>query len=126
VGPPYVKLGEIFSYSISIKNWGGTRLAAEDVVVNSSINNGSFVSATSSQGRCRKSVNSDPDIICELGRVDFGKTVTMTINIKSDETRMMPEEREITFSTINNVRARNKDYSPENNVYQSLGTIIRR
>jgi hypothetical protein len=69
VGPPYVKPGEIFSYSISIKNLGGTGLAADDVVVNSSINNGRFVSATSSQGRCRKSVNSDPDIICELGRV---------------------------------------------------------
>jgi hypothetical protein len=62
-----------------------------------------------------------------LGKVDFGKTVTMTLTVKSDDLGMgMPNEKEFVFSTINAVRSREKDYSPENNNYQSLGTIVRR
>jgi uncharacterized repeat protein (TIGR01451 family) len=126
VGPPYVKVGETFSYSISISNSGATGRPATDVVVHSTITNGGFVSSAASQGSCRHSVNSTPDIVCELGTVGFGKSVTMTITIKADDRSMMPDEKETVFSTITTVRSRDKDYSPENNQYQSRGTIIRR
>jgi uncharacterized repeat protein (TIGR01451 family) len=126
VGPPYVKVGETFSYSISVKNSGATGRPANDVVVLSVINNGRFVSATTSQGNCRQSVNSTPEIVCELGTLDFGKTAVMTINIKAEDMGMMRDEKETVFSTMNEVQSRNPDYSPENNHYQSLGTIIRR
>ena len=126
VGPPYVKVGETFSYSVSIGNSGGTGRPASDVVLLSVISNGRFVSATASQGRCRQSVNSTPEIVCEFGTLEFGKTAVVTITIKADDQGMMPTENETVFSTINQVRSRDKDYSPENNSYQSLGTIIRK
>lgn len=127
VGPPYVKLGETFVYSISIKNWGGSERPASDVVMHSSMNGGRFVSGMATQGTCRQSINSTPDIVCELGKVDFGKTVTMTLTIKSDDLGMgRLDEKEFVFSTLNTLRSREKDYSPENNLHQSLGTIVRR
>lgn len=126
IGPPSAKAGETFSYSISIVNSGGTGRPANDVVLLSSINNGRFVSARSTQGSCRQSVNSTPDIVCELGKVDPGKTVVMTIAIKADDEGMLPGKGETSFSTINMLRSRDKDYNPENNHYQSHGTIIRK
>src|SRR5688572_11739627 len=63
VGPPYVKLGETFVYSISIRNSGATGRAASGVVVNSSMNGARFVSGTATQGTCRQSVNSTPVIV---------------------------------------------------------------
>jgi hypothetical protein len=125
VGPPVVKVGETFSYKISIVNSGGPGRPANDVVLLSSIINGRFVSARSTQGSCRQSVNSTPDIVCELGKVDPGKTVVMTIAIKADDHGMLADKRETGFSTINMLRSRDKDYNPENNHYQSRGTIIR-
>ena len=126
VGPPYVKVGETFSYSVSITNSGATGRPASDVILLSIITNGRFVSGTASQGNCRQSVNSTPEIVCELGTLEFRKTAVLTITIKADDQGMMPDEKENVFSTINEVRSNNKDYSPENNSYRSLGTIVRK
>jgi len=88
--------------------------------------NGKFVSATSTQGKCRKSVNSDPVTVCDLGTIDAGKRVVISITVQAEATRMMDHNGEEVFITNNIIRGRDYDYTPENNVYDSRGTIIRR
>lgn len=127
VGPPYVNLGEKFKYAISIRNWGGSGRAASDVVVNSTLRGALFVSGSATQGTCRQSINSTPVVVCELGKVEYGKTVTMTLTLKSDDLGMgKPDEKEFVFFANIGVRSREKDNTPENDNHQSLGTIVRR
>ena len=126
VGPPYVKVGEKFTYSVTVVNGGGNPVPATEVVFNSSMTNGKFVSATSTQGGCRKSVNSDPVTVCELGTVGAGKRVVINITVEAEASGMMDYNGEEVFVTGNVVRGRDYDYTPENNVYDSRGTIIRR
>lgn len=126
VGPPYVKVGETFTYSITIVNSGGSSKPATEVFFFSNMSNGEFVSATSTQGRCRKSVNSDPDTVCDLGTVEAGKRVVISITVKAEGSGMMDYQGEEVFTTRNIVYGREKDYTPENNSYDSRGTIIRR
>ena len=127
VGPPHVKLGETFTYEISIRNWGGSGRPASDVVVNSTLRGALFVSGSATQGTCRRSINSTPVVVCELGKVEHGKTVTMTLTLKSDDLGMgKPDEKEFVFFTQTGVRSREKDSNPENDNHRSLGTIVRR
>lgn len=126
VGPPYVKVGETFTYSVTVGNGGGNPVPANEVVFNSSMSNGRFVSATATQGRCRKSVNSDPVTVCDLGTVGAGKRVVINITVTAEASGMMDYLGEEVFTTSNTIRGRDYDYIPENNDYESLGTIIRR
>ncbi len=126
VGPPYVKVGETFTYSITIGNGGGNPVPATEVVFNSRMTNGKFVSATSTQGRCRKSVNSDPVTVCDLGTVGAGKRVVISITAEAEASGMMDYNGQEVFMTGNIVSGRGYDYIPENNAYDSRGTIIRR
>ena len=126
VGPPYVKVGETFTYSITIINGGGNPIPATEVFFFSNMSNGQFVSATSTQGRCRKSVNSDPDTVCELGTVEGGKKVVISITVKAEASGGMDYWGEEVFTTRNIVYGRERDYTPENNSYDSRGTVIRR
>ena len=126
VGPPYVKVGETFTYSVTVVNGGGNPAPAAEVIFNSSMTNGKFVSATSTQGRCRKSVNSDPVTVCDLGTVAAGKRVVINITVEAEASGMMDYHGEEVFMTNNIVSGRDYDYTPENNVYDSRGTIIRR
>ena len=121
-----MKVGETFTYSVTIRNGGGNAVPATEVVFNSSMTNGKFVSATSTQGKCRKSVNSDPVTVCDLGTIDAGKRVVISITVQAEATRMMDHNGEEVFITNNIIRGRDYDYTPENNVYDSRGTIIRR
>lgn len=125
-GSPYVKVGETFTYSVTIVNGGANALPANEVVFNSYMTNGKFVSATSTQGKCRKSVNSDPVTVCDLGTIAVGKRVVISITVEAEATRMMDYNGEEVFITNNIIRGRDYDYTPENNVYSSRGTIIRR
>ena len=127
VAPPYVKVGETFTYSVTIVNGGGANaVPATEVAFNSTMSNGKFVSATSTQGKCRKSVNSDPVTVCDLGTIAAGKRVVISITATAEATQMMEFNGEEVFTTLNMVRGRNYDYTPENNAYDSRGTIIRR
>jgi uncharacterized repeat protein (TIGR01451 family) len=126
VGPPYVKVGEKFTYSVTIVNGGGTAVPATEVVFNSSMSNGKFVSATATQGKCRKSVNSDPVTVCDLGTIGHGKRVVVSITVQAEASGMMEYHGEEVFMTLNMVKATEYDYTPENNDYNSRGTIIRR
>lgn len=125
-GPPSVKIGETFSYSISVTNSGAGINAATDVALLTVISNGRFVSAVTTQGSCRQSVNSTPEIVCELGTLEARKKAVMTITVKADNTRIMPDQTETVFLTQNLVWSREKDYSPENNAYDSRSTIVHR
>lgn len=126
VAPPYVKVGERFTYSVTIGNGGGNPVPATEVVFNSIMTNGKFVSASATQGRCRKSVNSDPVTVCDLGTVGAGKRVVINITVEAEASGMMDFYGEEVFMTSNTVSGREYDYTPENNVYESRGTIIRR
>lgn len=128
VGPPVVKVGETFSYSVTLTNSGGVPRPATDVVFNSVFGGGDFrfVSASSTQGACRKSVNSDDVVVCDLGTVDAGKRVVVTISVKAMDSPMIDSRGEIVFSTINMLDSRETDYNQENNYYRSLSTIVRR
>jgi hypothetical protein len=126
VGPPYVKVGEKFTYSVTIGNGGGNPVPAEETVFNSSMTNGKFVSATSTQGRCRQSVNSSSVTVCDLGTVGAGKRVVISITVEAEASGLMDFYGEEVFTTSNTIRGRDYDYIPENNVYESRGTIIRR
>lgn len=128
VGPPIVKVGETFSYSITLVNGGGNLRPATDVVFNSSFGAGEFnlVSASSSQGTCRQSVNSNGVVVCDLGMINAGKKVVITISVKAEESSMIDYSGEMVFATTNIVRAREADYTPENNYYESRSTIVRR
>ena len=111
---------------MTIVNSGANAVAATEVVFNSSMSNGRFVSATATQGKCRKSVNSDPVTVCDLGTVGHGKRVVISITVQAEASGMMDFHGEEVFTTLNIVRARDYDYTAENNVYDSRGTIIRR
>ena len=126
VGPPYVKVGDTFTYSVTVANGGANALPANEVVFNSYMTNGKFVSATSTQGKCRKSVNSDPVTVCDLGTIGAGKRVVISITVEAEASGMMDYHGEEVFITNNIVRGRDYDYTPENNAYSSRGTIIRR
>jgi hypothetical protein len=126
VGPPYVKVGETFTYSVTVYNGGGNPIPATEAVLNSSMHGGSFVAASSSQGRCRKSVNTDADVVCELGTVAPASKVVVDITAKAEDNSMIDYYGEEVFHTSTIVTAREKDYVPENNSYRSLSTIIRR
>jgi hypothetical protein len=127
VGPPYVKFGEPFSYSVTVVNWSATGQKATDVVLFSVISDADFVSVTSTQGRCRKSVNSDPEIVCELGSLDSTKAAVVTITVRGNDSSMPIEVwGESVFTSTNTVRSKERDYTPENNSYESRGTIIRK
>ena len=127
VGPPYVRFGEAFSYSVTVVNWSPNGQEATDVVLFCIISDAQFVSVTSTQGRCRKSVNSDPEIVCELGSLKSTKAAVVTITVRGDDSSMPIEVwGESVFTSTNTVRAKERDYTPENNSYESRGTIIRK
>lgn len=126
IGPPAVKMGETFSYSVTILNTGGSVTAATDVELLSVATNGTFVSAKSTQGNCRQSPVSGEKIICEFGTLEHQQTATVTITLKSDDGGFMSQESERVFQTFNSVQCREMDYTPENNRYESRGTIIHR
>jgi hypothetical protein len=127
VGPPYVKFGEPFSYSVTVVNWSATGQKATDVVLFSVISDADFVSVTSTKGRCRKSVNSDTVIVCELGSLESTKAAVVTITVRGNDSSMPIEVwGESVFASMNTVRSKERDYTPENNSYESRGTIIRK
>jgi Domain of unknown function DUF11 len=127
VGPPYVKFGEPFSFSVTVVNWSATGQKATNVVLFCVISDAEFVSVNSTQGRCRKSVNSDPEIVCELGSIESTKAAVVTITVRGNDSSMpIAVWGESVFMSMNTVRSKERDYTPENNSYESRGTIIRK
>jgi uncharacterized repeat protein (TIGR01451 family) len=126
VGPPSVKVGETFTYSVTIHNGGDKPIQATDAVFNSIRSNGTFVSVSSTVGKCRESVNSDPVVVCELGTLAPGATAVVNITVKVYSDPMIEHEGQTVFATSNIVVSREKDSSPRNNSYESRSTTIRR
>jgi hypothetical protein len=58
--------------------------------------------------------------------VEAGKRVVISITVKAEGSGMMDYYGEEVLMTRNIVHDREKDYTPENNSYESRGTIIRR
>ncbi len=126
IGPPYVKLGETFTYDITVCDCSGSPVPANEVVLNTSIAGGTMVSVSSSQGRCRKSVNTDDVVVCELGTMQPLSSAVVSITIKAEDHMMVDRNSEELFVTTNTVACREADSWPENNIYESRSTLIRR
>lgn len=126
IGPPYVKLGETFTYDITVCHCGGASVPATEVVLNSSIGGGTLVSVSSSQGHCRKSVNTDDVVVCELGTMQAFSSAIVSVTIKAEDHLMVDRNGEELFTTTNTVACREADSWPENNIYESRSTLIRR
>lgn len=128
VGAQYAKVGEIFSYEVTINNGGANPRQATEVVFHSIFGHSNFlpVSVSSSQGGCRiGQLRSDNSIVCDLGTIDTGKKVIVKFTVKAEDSSML-DLGEMYFRAINIVRAREKDYIPENNIFESHSTVIRR
>ena len=125
IGPPHVKVGETFTYEITVSHCGGYSIPATEVVFNSNVSGATIVSASSSQGRCRQSVNTIDKVVCEFGTIQPFSNAVVRITIKAKEQLMMDRNEEV-FSTINSISCREADSLLENNIYQSRSTLIRR
>jgi hypothetical protein len=125
VGPPSVKVGEIFTYSITIHNGGGKPIPATDTAFNSIRSNGRFVRVSSTVGKCRESANYSV-VICELGKLAPGQTAVVRITVKAESDPIIEHNGQTVFAISNIVMSREKDYSPKNNSYESRSTTIRR
>jgi Domain of unknown function DUF11 len=125
IGPPYVKLGETFTYDITVCACSAGTVPATDVVLNTNINGGTMVSVSSSQGRCRKSVNTDDVVVCELGTMQPLSSAVVSITIKAEDHMMVDRNSEELFVTTNTVACGEADSWPENNIYESRSTLIR-
>ena len=124
VGPPAVRSGDVFDYKITIRNWGSQENTATGVVFVSTFNGGEFVRISSPTGRCGRSMHSSSAFICELDPIPKYGTAVVQLTVRARNFVPSANVREIVFSTLNEVTSREKDYSPENNRYVSLSTII--
>jgi hypothetical protein len=124
VGPPYVRGGDVFTYSISISNRGFQGNTATGVVFIYDSSKEELVRISSPNGRCGRSMHSSDAFICELDPIPpDGKAV---VKITARAPNFVPNEKlsELVFSTMSEVTSREKDFQPENNRYLSLSTII--
>lgn len=124
VGPPYVRGGDTFTYRISIGNSGSQGNTATGVVFTCDLVREDVVRISSPNGKCGRSMRSSDAFICELDPIpQHGKAV---VQITVRARNFVPNEKlgELVFSTLSEVTSREKDYSPENNRYMSLSTII--
>jgi hypothetical protein len=124
VGPPYVKVDETFTYSITIRN--GSDRAATEVAFNSSAGGAELVSVRSSLGKCLLGVNSSDLVACDLGTILPNSKVVIDITVQAEDTNLIDYFGEEVFTTLNRIDSREKDNSPDDNYLQSRSTIIRR
>lgn len=124
VGPPYVRSGDTFTYTISIRNDGTQGITATGVVFVCDLRRRDLVRISSPTGRCGRSMHSSDAFICELDPIPQHGKAVVKITVRAPN--FVPNEKvnELIFSTMSNVTSREKDYSPENNRYMSLSTII--
>ena len=124
--PPAAKVGDTLSFTVTIKNDGPD--PATEVLFNDSVGGGNqrFVSAAASQGSCRKSENSDPVTVCELGTLAAGESATVTITVKLGDDLLIDHAGSVRLATIDAASARERDPKPENNYLDSRSTTIRR
>jgi len=76
--PQQVQVGSQVTYTISIKN-KGPKPAGDVAVLNNLDSDMRFLSATSSQGKCRPSQQSSTRITCALGSLPVDATATVNI-----------------------------------------------
>jgi hypothetical protein len=125
IGPPHVKVGETFTYDITVSHCGGYSIPATEVVFNSNVSGGTIVSVSSSQGRCRQSVNTIDKVVCEFGTIQPFSKLVVRLTVKAKEQLMMDRNEEL-FTTTNSISCREADILLENNIYESRSTLIRR
>lgn len=125
IGPPHVKVGETFTYDITVSHCGGYSIPATEVVFNSNVSNGTIVSVSSSQGRCRQSVNTIDKVVCEFETLQPLSNAVVSITIKAKE-QLMTDRNEELFTTTNSISCREADSLLQNNIYESRSTLIRR
>jgi hypothetical protein len=124
VGPPYVRGGDEFTYKISVVNGSNRQVIANDVVFSCELGNASFLSISSHQGRCGRSMHSTETFICEFDSIAPGARAEITVTARARN--FVPSEKllELVLSSASEVTSREKDYAPENNRYISLSTVI--
>jgi uncharacterized protein DUF11 len=122
VGPSYVRSGDSFKYRISIRNYGTQEVTATGVVFIFTLLGADFVGISSPNGRCGRSMHSTEACICELGPIPKYGTAVVQVTMRARH--FEPRLGEIVIATLSEVRSREKDYSPENNRYTSLSTIV--
>lgn len=125
IGPPHVKVGETFTYDITVSHCGGFQTPATEVVFNSNIAGGTIVSVSSSQGRCRQSVNTIDKVVCEFGTLQPFSKAVISITIKAQE-HLIADRTEDVFTTTNSISCRETDTYFENNIHESRSTLIHR
>ena len=124
VGPSYVRGGDPFNYRISIRNGGSQGITATGIVFICHLQGAAFVKISSPNGRCGRSMHSTSAFICELGPIPKYGTAVVQLTMRARD--FAPDDRlgDVVISTLSEVRSREKDYSPENNRYMSLSTIV--
>lgn len=94
--PDPVKLGDFITYTIPIKNNGPC--TASGVTLFDKLPEGvDFISAISTQGTCSASSSG---ITCHIGTLEKGKTVTVTINVKSKSTGTFCNEAVVSANEV--------------------------
>jgi uncharacterized repeat protein (TIGR01451 family) len=124
VGPSYVRGGDTFKYRISIRNTGTQGITATGVVFVCDLHGADLVGISSPSGRCGRSMRSTEAFICELDPIPKYGTAVVQLTLRAPNFASNEKLGEFVFTTMNEVTSREKDYSPENNRYMSLSTII--
>ena len=124
VGPPYVRGGDTFTYRISIRNSGSRGITATGVVFICDLRREDLVRISSPNGRCGRSMHSSDAFICELAPIPQHGKAVVNLTVRAPNFVANEKFSEVVFSTTSEVTSREKDYSPENNRYMSLSTII--
>ena len=123
-GPPSVRGGDEFTYKISVVNGSRRGVTANGVVFSFRMGNAAFQSISSAQGRCGRSMQSTDTFICEIDSIAPGERAEITVTARAQNFIRSKELPELVVQSFSNVTSREKDYSPENNRYVSLSTVI--
>jgi uncharacterized repeat protein (TIGR01451 family) len=124
VAPAAAKVGESLTFSVTVGNRGPA--PASDVVFNHDTGvHEQFVSATATQGECRKSVNSSSVTVCRLGTIPAGGSVKVSVTVKVGNDPMIEYRGNVPHETTNRVRARERDPQPDNNSLETQATTLR-
>jgi uncharacterized protein DUF11 len=124
VGPPRVRSGQLFTHTVSIRNGGTQNSTATGVVFIIDLPRQDLIRISSPKGRCGKSMHSSDAFICELTPIPPNGKATVQLTIRAPDFSANEKLTEVVFSTLSEVRSREKDYDPDNNRYDSRSTIV--
>jgi hypothetical protein len=124
VGPASVRSGQLFTHTVSIRNGGTQNNTATGVVVILDLPREDLIRISSPNGRCGKSMHSSDAFICELAPIPPNGKASVQLTIRAPDFSANEKLTELVFSTLTEVRSREKDYDPGNNRYESRSTIV--